>query len=241
MQAAILACGQGAVISHGSAAVLLGLSERVPVLTDVISRNDRGRGIPGVRWHRVPRPCAGEATSRRGIPCTTIARTLVDLAGSLGDASLRGLAEEAAVQRALDVSAVERILSRGRRRGAPRLRTLLAPWRAAADDPPTLRSRLEARLWPSLIESGLSLPLTNVRLDLDGTRVEVDFLWAEERFVVETDGQATHGTAVAFGRDRRRDQLLVAAGYRVIRVTWDQLTDEPDAVIVRIRQVLEPA
>jgi very-short-patch-repair endonuclease len=241
MQAAILSCGPGAVISHGSAAALLGLSERLPVLTDVISPGERGRGIQGVRWHRVPVPGADEMTTRHGLPCTIVARTLVDLAGARGERSMRSLVEEAAVQRSLDVSAVEAILSRGRRRGAPRLRALLASWRITDDDPPTLRSRLEARLWPHLVEHGLSLPRTNATLDLDGVRREVDFLWSDELLVVETDGAATHRTAHAFGRDRWRDQLLVAAGYRVIRVTWDQLANEPEAVLARIRRALEPA
>ena len=103
-----------------------------------------------------------------------------------------------------------------------------------------LRSRLEARLYPQLVEWGLALPRTNQTLCLDGVRIEVDFLWTEQRLVVETDGAASHGTMAAFRRDRWRDQLLVAAGFRVIRVTWDQLADEPEGVLARIRRALEP-
>lgn len=239
LQAAVLACGTDAVISHGSAAALLELAEKAPVLTHVIGTGERGRGIPRIRWHRVPAPGPDEVISREGIPCTTVSRTLVDLAGSVGTSTLRGLIEEAAVQRSLDVPAIDRILSRRRRRGAPALRALLAPWRSAGEDQPAVRSRLEARLWPMLVESGVPLPRTNEKLDLDGVRLEVDFLWSDARLVVETDGAATHGTMPAFGRDRWRDQLLQAAGYRVMRVTWDQLRDEPDHVLDRICSALE--
>jgi very-short-patch-repair endonuclease len=238
MQAAVLACGPRTLVSHGSAAALLGLSERPPALIHVISAGERGRGIDGIRWHRVPVPGPDEATSRHGIPCTTVSRTLVDLAGSVGAATLRSLVEEAGVQRSLDVRAIDRVLSRRRRRGGPRLRRLLAPWRVAGEELPSLRSRLEAKLWPRLVERGIPLPQTNRRLDLDWARLEVDFLWAERRLVVETDGAETHATAPAFNRDRWRDQLLVAAGYRVIRVTWAQLEDEPRAVVDRILRIL---
>jgi very-short-patch-repair endonuclease len=73
---------------------------------------------------------------------------------------------------------------------------------------------------------------------VDGERLIPDFLWQRHRVVVETDGAETHGTPVAFQRDRRRDQILVAAGYRVARATWDQMRDELDAVVKRIARTL---
>lgn len=92
---------------------------------------------------------------------------------------------------------------------------------------------------PQLVERGLPLPRSNAMVDLDGTRIEVDFLWPGELPVVETDGAATHATPQASRRDRWRDQLLVAAGYRVIRVPWNQLEDEPEALLARILRILE--
>ncbi|HEY7255510.1 MAG TPA: DUF559 domain-containing protein [Solirubrobacterales bacterium] len=157
----------------------------------------------------------------------------------MGGRTLRGLVEEAAVQRSLDVGAIDRVLSGRRRRGAPQLRKLLAPWRTTEEDPPSLRSRLEARLWPQLVERGLPLPSSNVTIDLGGVRIEVDFLWGRQSLVVETDGAATHGTPQAFARDRWRDQQLAAAGYRVIRVTWGQLAAEPEALLARVVRILE--
>ena len=154
---------------------------------------------------------------------------------------MRRLVEQAAILRVLDVDEIDRILARGRRRGAPRLRVILTPWRSTVEQRPRLRSRLEARLLPRLIEEGLTIPRSNAKLDIDGYRVEVDLLWEEQRLAIETDGEQTHGTPVAFHRDRKRDQILLAAGYRTARITWDQVRDEPAAVINRIARMLRAA
>ncbi len=238
MLAAVLACGEGTVVSHGSAAELLGLWDKRPVLVNVIAPGQAGRKLDGIRWHRVPPPGPGEAGVCDGIPCTSPARTMVDLAGSLGDRSLSRLVEQAAVLRLLDVQEVDRVLAGGRRRGVPRLRAILEAWRSKDGSKPRLRSLLEARLRPELIEAGLPCPRCNVELWIDGERFEVDLLWEEQRLVIETDGEETHRTQVAFQRDRRRDQVLTAAGYRTARVTWRQLEDEPAAVLARIRRML---
>jgi len=246
MLAAVLACGDGAVLSHGSGAELIGLWDRRPVSIDVIVPRRAGRKIPGVRWHNVQRPGEWEIEHRQGIPCTTPSRTLVDMAGRVGTSSLRRMVEQAAVLRVLDVREIDRVLARGRRRGAPRLRAILEPWRTEDRRLPRLRSPLEARLLPVLLEAGLPRPRSNVvpRIDgrpieLDGKPVEVDLIWEDHLLVVETDGERTHGTAAAFRRDRRRDQVLMVAGYRVSRVAWHQLEEEPEAVVMLIRRMLE--
>jgi hypothetical protein len=99
------------------------------------------------------------------------------MAGRVGPQSLRRLIEQAAVLRVLDVREVDRILVRGRRRGAPNLRALL------------------------------EVPECNVKLRIDGEPLEIDLLWKEQRLAIETDGEETHGTRSAFQSDRRRDQL----------------------------------
>jgi very-short-patch-repair endonuclease len=233
MLAAVLACGEGTVLSHGSAAELIGLWDKRLAPIEVIPPNWSGRKIAGIRWHRVRMPIGVEIEERDGIPCTSAARTLVDMAGRSGWASLRRLVEQAAILRLLDIDEIDRILAQGRRRGAPRLRTILAPWRRGGEGTPKLRSRLEARLLPRLIEEGLPAPRTNVKLAIEGHRFEVDLLWDEQRLVIETDGEETHGTRAAFQRDRWRDQLLTAAGYRTARITWRQVVDEPNAVVHR--------
>jgi very-short-patch-repair endonuclease len=236
--AAVLACEKGTVLSHGSAAELLGLWDKRLALVHVIPPDWSGRKIPGIRWHRVRLPLPDEIEERSGIQCTTISRTLVDMAGESGWGRLRNLVEQAAILRQLDIDEIDLVLSRGRRRGAPRLRTILAGWRNTAEARPRVRSRLEARLLPQIIEKGLPTPRTNVVLQIGGRRLEVDLLWEVQRLVIETDGEETHGTVAAFQRDRWRDQVLIAAGYRTARVTWAQVRDEPNAVIDRIARML---
>ena len=239
MLAAVLACDERTVLSHGSAAELLGLwDKRLPAM-HVIPPDWSGRKIDGIRWHRVRLPDTNEIEIRDEIPCTTVSRTLVDMAGWTGWSSMRRLVEQAAILRQLDVEEIDRILSLGRRRGTPRLRRILSPWRQTQEPQPVLRSRLEARLLPLLIEEGLPPPRTNVKLKLDGRQLEVDLFWEKQRLAIETDGEETHGTSVAFQRDRWRDQLLVAAGYRTSRITWAQVRDEPDAVVNRIARMLK--
>jgi very-short-patch-repair endonuclease len=240
MLAAVLACGDSAVVSHGSAAELLGLWDRRPVLIDVTAPSSRGRELDGIRWHRgdlLP----DEVSSHAGVPCTTASRTLIDMAGRVGEKSLRRMVEQAAVLRLLDLAALDRILGHTRRRGAPLLRSALAPWRHMGDGQRKLRSRTEARLLAAVVEAGLPRPRCNVVLRIDGGSLEVDLVWERQRLVVETDGVATHGTSAAFQRDRRRDQLLTAAGYRTARVTWQQLEDEQAATVERIRRMLDQA
>ncbi|HEY6550162.1 MAG TPA: DUF559 domain-containing protein [Solirubrobacterales bacterium] len=240
MLAAALACDEDTVVSHGSAAELLGLWDKQLPVIHVIPPDWSGRKVPGIRWHRVRLPLLDEIEVRNGITCTTTSRTLTDMAGTSSWVQLRRLVEQAAILRQLDVDEIDLILSRGRRRGAPRLRTILAGWRGTAERRPQIRSRLEARLLPLLIEEGLPVPKTNVKLNVDGNRFEIDLLWQEQLLAIETDGEETHGTRVAFQRDRKRDQILVAAGYRTARITWRQVVDEPTAVANRIARMLKP-
>jgi very-short-patch-repair endonuclease len=239
MLAAVLSCGEGAVVSHRSAAELLGLWDKKAMLIDITSPRWAGRAIQGVRWHRVRYPGEDEVTAVDGIPSTNPSRTLVDLAGSFGDYALRGFVEQAAILRVLDVPQIDRILARGRRRGAPRLRAALDAWRGDADITPDVRTRLETRLLTALVEGGLPRPQCNRKMKLEGRRIEVDFFWEEQRLAIETDGEETHGTRVAFQRDRERDQRLVAAGFRTARITWRQVEKEPGLVVDRIRRMLQ--
>jgi REase_MTES_1575/Transcriptional regulator, AbiEi antitoxin len=239
--AAVLACGEGAVLSHATAAELLGLWDRRPRLIDVTSPSGSGRKVQGIRWHGPRRLARDEVIVHLGVPCTTAARTLVDMAGQYGEKTLCRLVEQAAVLRLLDIDAIDRILVRQRRRGAPMLRRILAPWRrrTVGQRRDRLRSRMEARMLAASLEAGVPPPRCNVRTEIEGRRFELDFLWEEQRLVVETDGEETHGTPMAFREDRRRDQILTANGYRVARIAWSQLEDEPAATMARIRRILQ--
>jgi hypothetical protein len=242
MMAAVLACGDGTVVSHVSAAALLDLHDRAPAAVDVIAPGQGGRTIAGIRSHNVRRPRENEVVGRAGIPCTTPARTLVDLAGVLGERSLRATVERAAVQGTLDLRAIEEVIAGGKRRGAPRLREILCGWSAIRTEGERvggrLRSELEARLLALIGAAGLPIPISNQVIQVEGSCVEVDLLWPAQRLIVETDGRRYHDHQVAFERDRRRDRLLQLAGYRVIRVTAAQIEGEPAGVLGAIRRFL---
>ena len=219
------------MISHRSAAALLGLIDKGPVVIDVIAPSSRGRKIDGVRFHRVRSPRRDEVGTVDGIPCTSPARTLVDLAGTVGNRTLRSAFERAAQRRYLDLAAIEASADSGRR-GIGSLRSLVEEWRGAAPvaKKGKLKSPLEAKVLPLLTQRGLPVPLLNAPVEITNGRIEVDFLWPKQRFVVEADSRDFHGTAVAFERDRWRDRELMLAGYSTLRVTHREAEKEPKAV-----------
>jgi hypothetical protein len=239
LRAAVLACGDGAVVSHGTAAAFYDLQDHWPTLIDITGGRQAGRKHDGIRCRRCRYPTPEEVVVHDGIPFTSPARALVDSAGMLGTPSLRRMVERAAVRRLLDLEAVDRAIEQAkRRRGITTLRMILEDWRTADGQVPDVRSEFEALVLPRLIAMGLPRPACNRTLVVDGERLMVDFLWEKQRVVVETDGEGTHGTPVAFQRDRRRDQILTAAGYRVPRATWAQMRDELEAVVQRIARTL---
>lgn len=235
--AATLACGEGTVVSHGSAAWLLGLWQAKPGEVEVIAPIEAGRKIPGVRRRFPPPPLPEQISERHGIPCTTPARTLVDLAGIAGVKALTDAVEEAAVLGVLDVPVIDEILAEGRRRGSRKLNLILEGWRRYTPRM-RLRSRMEARMLPLLTQYGLPIPETNEKLRIAGSTFEVDFLWREQRVIVETDGGRFHDHPRAQRRDAERNRVLARAGYRVPRIGWEQLRNEPDKAIVEISRFL---
>lgn len=234
--AATLACGTGTVVSHGSAAFLLGLWESKPGAIHVIAPKQAGRKIPEVRRHHVPPPSGGEAVVHESIACTSPARTIVDLAGGVGAGSLRRTIEQAAVLRLLDVDEIDAILLGPRRRGSRCLRRILEDWRRYPEL--RLRSRMEAKLLPLLSQSGLPVPSCNEMLQIGERSFEIDFLWRRQRLAVETDGGRFHDNPQAQARDLKRNRALIEAGYRVLRLRWEELRDRPEATIARIERLL---
>lgn len=243
--AAVLTCGDGAVVSHRSAAALMGLVDRGPVVIDVITRGDCGRKIDGIRVHRVQPLRCDEIGSFDGIPCTSPARTFVDLAGTVGLRTVRSGFERAAAKRLLDLDAIEVVLARGPQRGAGTLRGLIAEWRLAAPVARRgrLKSPLEAKVLPIVLRVGAPEPRLNAPVRLaSGETIEVDFLWEAERFVVEADSRDFHATDVAFIRDRWRDRELMRVGYATLRVSHQEADSESAEVAetIRLRLGLKP-
>lgn len=231
--AAVLACGDTAVFSHRSAAELWQLlpsrQEGSPV--DVSVRGSVRRPGRGVRVRRSADLSEGDVTVLDGIRVTTPERTLLDLGTAVGARELEQAAAEAERRRLIDLTVLVARLARSPRRPGTRLlRAVLAQ----DGGPVFLRSEAEARFLVLVRKAGLTAPEANVRLHGH----EVDFLWRAARLVVEIDGAAYHTHPAARERDHLRDGGLVAVGYRVMRVTWHQITKEPEALLVRLGRAL---
>jgi very-short-patch-repair endonuclease len=227
-RAAVLACGEGAVVSHRSAAERFGLlpgSDREVDVT-VVGRNP---GVhAGIRLHR-PRVLARhEVTKMRGIPVTSVARTIVDIAATESADEVEHAWQEALYREIVTPGAVGAVLDRNPgRKGAPVVRALI-------DDPRMTRSERERVLLKLLAQAQLPKPLTNVRLH----GYLVDAYWPQQRLVLEFDGWKAHGHRGAFDRDRKRDQVMLANGVGAMRVTDRHLVHEPVALVARIAQAL---
>jgi very-short-patch-repair endonuclease len=240
--AAALASGRGAVVSHRSAAFLLGIGERSPRVIDVIPPRQGGRKVDGIRFHNVTFPSRHELVRVQGIVCTSVARTVVDIAGTYGEDGLQETFERAAAGGKLDLAAIEAVLGSGpRRRGTPCLRRVIDEWRPVAETATyaTVRSLFEAKLLPLVAAAGLPIPRINAPVRTAERILEVDLLWDDERFVVEADSRRHHATEVAFERDRKRDLDLMDVHYEVLRVTWKQVEREPQKVFAVVRSELE--
>lgn len=235
--AAVLACGEGSVISHGTAAALLGLWTFWPADIEVIAPVEAGRKIRGIRRRFPPCPLPEQIALRAGIPCTKPSRTIIDVAGIAGQKLLADTIEQAAVLEVLNIPEIDGILLERRRRGEKKLNRALEPWRRYTPRV-RLRSRMEAKMLPLLTHYNMPIPETNVKLRIEGEVFEVDFLWRDQRIVVETDGGRYHDNPIAQARDGHRNRVLARAGYRVPRIGWDELRDEPDRVITEIRRFL---
>jgi len=232
-QAALTACGAGALLSHASAAGVWKLRE-LPLVVDVTVAGRRARPRHGVRLHVVEAITAADVRRRHGLPVTAPSRTLVDLAATLEPDALEAALNEAYALKLVTERQLETALARSTGRpGAPALRALLA----SQQGPAITRSKAERLLRALVRRAGLPMPTTNITL----LGYLVDAVWPEQRLVLEVDGYAFHGHRAAFERDRRRDAALIAAGYRVIRVTWRQLTEEPLRVAAVLAQALARA
>lgn len=223
--AAVLACGSGAVLSHRSAAELWGLctDQREPI--DVTAPGRRGRSPDGINAHRHGSLRSSDCTSVHGIPCTSVERALLDFASTAPIWELRKAVAEAEVLRVLDHAAMRRLIRRSRgRRGVARLRLLLDE---VHPETKRTRSELERMFLRMCTAAQLPRPEVNVSLDLGNGSLTPDFLWRDAGLILEADSRRFHDTHSAFQHDRRREQRLQLAGWRVSRCTWEQVEREP--------------
>jgi very-short-patch-repair endonuclease len=225
--AAILACPPGAVLSHESAAAVLGIEDRERTIVVSVPAGTRSR-LRDVRLH-CRKFVPGDRGEQDGIPVTSPVRTLIDVATVADERRLEAAVNAADRFDLIDPESLRaELIGRGGQPGVPALRRLL--------DARTFRltdSELERRFLRLVRSAGLPLPRTGVRVGV----FTVDFLWPDLGLVVETDGLRYDRTASQQARDRRRDQALVARGLTVLRFTHAQIDREPDAVVTALAEV----
>jgi hypothetical protein len=214
------ALAAGGVVSHRAAGTAWEICA-FPLLEVTASRSRRR---PGIRIYR-SRLEPDETTRLRGIPVTTPARTVFDLAATLPTRQVERALNEAELRRLVRRSSLLQLIERyPRRAGTPALKAILQAGEGVT------RSEFESRFAEFAAVWRFPIPERNVRIRAGRQWFECDFVWRRERLIVELDGRAFHGTPAAFERDRARDRRLIAAGWRVIRVTWRQLHAEPEAL-----------
>jgi very-short-patch-repair endonuclease len=216
--AAVLACGEDAVLSHRSAAALWGIRRSrasprssappsLPVVEVTVPGVGGKRQRAGIRLHRSTTLNPADCTRRDGIPVTTASRTLDDLHRVVSPKEFAAALREAEY---LKLPIGDRFT------------------------PDRTRSELEARLLSLCRRHRLPKPEVNVRVD----RFVVDALWREQRLIVEVDGWQSHGTRSAFEEDRARDARLKLRGYEVVRFTWRQIESDPRGAAAAIRALI---
>lgn len=207
---------------------------------DVTTPGSRGRQRRGIRVHDGLTLTTADVTVIDNIPCTSLARTLLDVAEDATHREVERALDAAEQQRLLDMHAIDDVLQRANgRRGAKLLRSVLAEHHVGST--PT-RNDLEEAFLAIARSIGHPPDAVNVWIAFpDGGGAEADFLYRDQHLIVETDGRATHAVRKAFHSDRRRDARLMLLGWRVVRFTWQQVMYEPAYVAATLRGLLTRA
>jgi very-short-patch-repair endonuclease len=223
--AALLACGEGATLVMRAAAALWDMTSSWQSHIEIAGARTAGhRGVEPHRLSLAPE----DVTVRHGLRVTTPARTLLDLAGVLPQRQLTRMVNDARRNGLVTLEELRRRVDSGRGRPVAALKASVAQPTA-----PT-RSTLEDAFLAFLCRYDVPTPEVNQRV----VGHEVDMLWRDAKLVAELDGRAFHEDPDAFERDRERDADLAAAGFRVIRITWRRLQQQPELEAARLRRLL---
>jgi very-short-patch-repair endonuclease len=229
--AAVLACGPGVLLSHHAAAALHDLQRPPAGKLDVTCTSRHV--VPGVRCHTVRSLHRDDRAQVDGIPVTSLARTLFDLAGMLRAQRLRSMLEEVERRELLDGRLLKAQLDRGNgRRGTAALRRAVGAMRGV---PRWTQSSLERDFLELIRAAGLPEPQTNVIVDGE----LVDVFWPERNLIVEIDGWQYHRTRRSFEDDRRKDAKHTLAARRTLRVTGTRIEHEPSTLIADLGVLLQ--
>jgi hypothetical protein len=228
--AAVLASGPKALLSHNSAAWLWGISRYGPAPLHVTSPLPR-KPRPPIRLHHSRILTEADRALEENIPVTALPRTMLDCAGESRFSRLQRMLERGEELKLFDLAPIEELLERSRgHAGWGRLRQAIALYAPV----PFTRSVFERLFFEAVLEAGLPRPATN----FVEAGFELDVYWPEQRFAVELDTYATHGTNAAFERDHLRDEDLLLAGVELTRVTDVRFHREPRTVLERVAMLL---
>jgi very-short-patch-repair endonuclease len=233
--AAVLASGPGAVLSHQSATALWGIwGSGVGEAHVTVPRKTRSQR--SIRRHFSMLP-EDERAVVEGIPVTSAARAVLDLAADKGEAAAESALREMEYGGIYGPVSLPALLARyPRHRGAPIVAVCLERLK---DDPGgRIRGKLEEVFLPFLDAHRIPRPRLNAWLTIDDDTFQVDCLWPDGRLIGELDDFRSHGTERAFRKDRRRDRRLSTANFRVIRITAGQLRTEPSELAADLRRLL---
>ena len=233
----LLWAGDGAALSHTTAAWLLGLDvDRTARVHVTCPRNLRSHH-PGVEVHRGPRLLGCDISTTQSLRITTMPRTVIDLSGTLSEEPL-DIALDSAIRKGMSrrtfLDRFEEMAIR-RRPGTAILRRLIEEREAEQGLP---GSAFERQLLRALRGGGLPLPVCQYAVS-DGMTAYIDFAYPEFGIAIEADGYRWHDGRVAYERDRARNSELASRGWRVLQITWLQLKYRSNEVIRRIRRALE--
>jgi very-short-patch-repair endonuclease len=228
--AAVKACGRDALLCGQAAAYLLDLLKGEMPPPEVVTTAKRR--ITGIITHRSRTNLSLDAWKWRGVPVTSPARTLVDIAASVALNQLARAFHEARIRYGTTVEDVELVVQRRpSSRGAKKLKHVIR------GDAGVTLSSLERRFLWLLRKAGLPLPITN-RISLGGY---VDCRWPDYRLIVELDSYRYHASRHAWEKDRHRERVARAAGFEFRRYTYGDVFEHPRLMLAELRQLLAPS
>lgn len=224
--AAVLSVDGAAYASHATAGALWGLPVPLPERIELVTDVPKQVRLDGVRGYRSRALFSADLTQRLRIPCTTPERTLVDVSGRLSAEALGRAVDDGLRRRILRLDALRRCV--GRLEAGPGRRTSVVHdvlrLRLPGYDPGD--SDFETLVLRALVARGLPPPVQQYRVKVGGRVVRIDLAYPGLRIAIELDGFEFHGTRTAFDDDRARANLLVVAGWTLLRFTTQSTIDE---------------
>jgi very-short-patch-repair endonuclease len=230
--AALLAVGDNSFVSHRSAAFVWGLRATPPPQVEVSVFGRCCGGRKDIRVHRIQKIRRNELCRREGLWVSSPARAVLEVAAVASMDELAEVVEKGVAERVLTPRKLEVVLARHRgRRGSARLSQVLGD-----EDAMTItRSRAERAFLKLIRDARLPAPQVNQRLG----RYEPDFMWPDQRLIVELDSYRFHGGPGGFHNDREKDLVYRDAGFDVLRSTRNHVVHEPARVVVSVVRALE--